>query len=228
MVDSLIAPKGAYTAVITGNGLIDQTAISAGSAIEEQEILNAKKTELKGMISGLFRESEVIYNLQKAIWMLRLDKSDSPSTVKKICDDIIKWIDEDKDEPKRDKKPFEAFSDSLKVIPIIGELKSLALLLEVSPSIINKALEKIETVQDESQRREILKELVNQLEAIMPADVEQLKKISASLNKSGSPLSEKMKNLLITLNQNIKEFSDNFDSLPKVKPGFADFSRAIR
>ena len=64
----------------------------------------------------------------------------------------------------------------MKEIAIIGELKSLALLLQVSPSSINKALEKIKSVPDESQRREILNGLISQIEAMMPAVEEQLKK----------------------------------------------------
>ena len=79
--------------------------------MEERGILNAKKTELEGIVSRVFKQSRNMEELDKEVWKIRLERADDLLAVKKVCDDIIKWID--KYEPEMDKKSLEVFYGSL-------------------------------------------------------------------------------------------------------------------
>ncbi|HBG63198.1 MAG TPA: hypothetical protein DDX16_02950 [Candidatus Omnitrophica bacterium] len=86
---------------------------TAASPLEEKEI-NAKKAELKEIMKVAFEKSRNITQLDKDVWMLRLNVADDLAVIKRVCDDIIKWID--KSETEIDKKPLEDFSGSLKEV----------------------------------------------------------------------------------------------------------------
>ncbi|MDO8748260.1 MAG: hypothetical protein Q7J72_03980 [Candidatus Omnitrophota bacterium] len=188
----IILKKIASSAVAAGE--------ASGSALEEKEI-NAKKAELEGIIERVFEKSKNLKGLQKKVWIFRLEAAGGLSMVNKVSDDIIEWIKGN--EPEIGKEPFEDFSASLKVIAIIGELKSVALSLTVPQSIINRAVEEIGSATDKSQNIEKLKELVGETEAIIQVAKEKLEEISVSLGIS-SPISEEMEKLLTELDQNIK------------------------
>jgi len=177
---------------------------SASSALEEKEIINAKKAELKRIIETVSEKLEKTYELQKAVWIGRSEAAGGLSMVKKVSDDIIEWMGKNK--KGINTKPLKDFSDSLKVIIIIEELEYLALILKIPPPIIDRALEEIKSAKDKSQNMEKLKKLVYEIETIMQEAKEKLEEISVSLGIS-SPISEEIQKLLTELEQEIADFS---------------------
>ena len=169
MVDSLIAPKGAY--VITGNGLTDQTAISASSALE------SLKDKAMGRLSQYLNEKEFYQAF------LNMKEADTIVSLKEVFDNIVKSL-KDKVE---DVRTLADFSNTLSVLITIEEAK---VILGKKEQYIKNAYETYASLNKENQ----LKNLADIVHELTDTALET-KRLASEIEKkwaktAGSPLKE--------------------------------------